>query len=469
MHRLKPYPAYKHANVEWLDRVPVHWQLRANRTLLELRKRLVGEQSGDFTLLSLTLRGVIKRDMENPTGKFPASFDTYQSVEPGDLVFCLFDIEETPRCVGLSPFPGMVTGAYTVFEPSDSRTARYLYLYYLALDEVKALKPAYTGLRNTIQKSRFMSIKTPYPPLDEQRAIADFLDGMDARITRFIAARRKMIALLEEKKQAVINQAVTRGLDLDVPMKDSGVDWLGEIPAHWESPVLRYLGTKFGSGVTPRGGATTYVSQGVMLLRSQNVHFDGLRLDDVAHISDEVDEGMANSRVIPGDVLLNITGASLGRVCAVPETIGRANVNQHVCIIRPIQRRVLPEYLASYLRSTPTQLLIKQVSTGAAREGLTLDDMKPITVPLPPLAEQEQIVAHVNAEVLSVNGLIARQQREIELIQEYRTRLISDVVTGKLDVRGLELPAVVEFIGEEIEAAMEDEPVGEDEMSAIEA
>ncbi len=174
--------------------------------------------------------------------------------------------------------------------------------------------------------------------------------------------------------------------------KPSGVDWLGDVPSHWSISALRHLGTKIGSGLTPRGGATTYVNDGVLFLRSQNVHFDGLRLEEVAHISEQVDAEMANSRVRANDVLLNITGASIGRCCVVPQLIDRANVNQHVCIIRPLMSRVEPKYLCNHLRSNSVQFLIQQVSSGAAREGLTLDDMKAFPVPLPPLDEQRAII-----------------------------------------------------------------------------
>jgi type I restriction enzyme S subunit len=211
---LDPDVPLKESGVDWLGEIPAHWKLRANRTLFKLKKRLVGEQSDDYILLSLTLRGVIKRDMENPEGKFPSSFDTYQEVKPGDLVFCLFDIEETPRCIGLSPFSGMITGAYTVLEPTDQSTARYLYRYYLALDQKKALKPAYTGLRNTIQKSRFMALKAPLPPRAERLAIVDHIDHETFRIDTLVSRHKREIELMQEYRTRLISDVVTGKLDV---------------------------------------------------------------------------------------------------------------------------------------------------------------------------------------------------------------------------------------------------------------
>lgn len=215
--------------------------------------------------------------------------------------------------------------------------------------------------------------------------------------------------------------------------RGSGIPWLKQIPHHWEALALRHLGTKFGSGLTPRGGATRYVATGVLFLRSQNVHFAGLKLDDVAHITEQDDADMSNSRVLPQDVLLNITGASLGRACVVPSDIGRANVNQHVCIIRPMQGKVQPKYLSSYLRSNAIQAFIQQISTGAAREGLALDELKAIPVLLPPLDEQRAIADFLDVMDARISRFIAAKRRMIALLEEKKQAVINQAVTRGLD------------------------------------
>ena len=229
---LRPYPVYKASGVEWLGAVPKHWQMVPNRAVLRLKKELVASNSDDYLLLSLTKQGVVTRDMENPEGKFPAQFDSYQVIEPGDLIFCLFDIDETPRTVGLSSLHGMITGAYTRFVGVDETTQRFVYLLYLALDNGKHLKPLYTGLRKVITKSTFLSAKMPLPSPPEQAAIVRFLDHADRRTRRYIRAKQKLIALLEEQKQAIIHQVVTGQIDVRTGQpypayKDSGVPWLG--------------------------------------------------------------------------------------------------------------------------------------------------------------------------------------------------------------------------------------------------
>jgi type I restriction enzyme S subunit len=211
---LDPKVKLKESGVSWLGRIPEHWESMPNRANLKIRKKLVGERSSEYTLLSLTMRGVIARDMENPTGKFPAEFNTYQEVRPGDLIFCLFDIDETPRGVGISRLNGMITGAYTVFEPRNPEIAEFLYLHYLAMDEEKCLKPLYTGLRKTIPKPRFLGIKTPIPPPDERIAIVRHIKEETVRIDTIIARYEREITLLREYRTRLTADVVTGKLDV---------------------------------------------------------------------------------------------------------------------------------------------------------------------------------------------------------------------------------------------------------------
>jgi type I restriction enzyme S subunit len=240
MRKLEKYDSYKESGVEWLGEIPEHWNILANRYIFTIKKDLVGKKSSEYDLLSLTLQGIIKRDMENLQGKFPAEFDTYQEVKQGDFIFCLFDVEETPRTVGLSTYDGMITGAYTVMSV-ENMDKNYLYYFYLNLDSKKRLKPLYKGLRNTIPKDSFFSFKTFVPPKSEQTTIASFLDTKTAQIDQAIRQKEQLIELLKERRQIVINEAVTKGLNPNIPMKESGVEWIGEIPEHWEVKKLKFI------------------------------------------------------------------------------------------------------------------------------------------------------------------------------------------------------------------------------------
>src|SRR5690606_27701842 len=157
---LNPNVPLKDSGIEWIGQIPEHWEVKSNKYIINLKKVLVGKNSSKYELLSLTLKGIVKRDLENPEGKFPAEFDSYQVVRKNDFVFCLFDVEETPRTVGLSEYNGMITGAYTVMEANSETYPKFLYYYYLNADNGKKLKYLYKGLRNTIPKESFFSLKT---------------------------------------------------------------------------------------------------------------------------------------------------------------------------------------------------------------------------------------------------------------------------------------------------------------------
>ena len=195
------------SGVEWIGKIPKHWKLLANKYVFKLKKNLVGKKSSEYDLLSLTLEGIIKRDLDKG-GKFPAEFDTYQEVKKGDFVFCLFDVEETPRTVGLSKYDGMITGAYTVFSVKNINK-EYLYYFYLNLDSKKRLKPLYTGLRNTISKDNFFSFKSFIPPKDGQLQIVEHIENQTTKINKAIELQQNYISKLKEYKSSLIDSVVT--------------------------------------------------------------------------------------------------------------------------------------------------------------------------------------------------------------------------------------------------------------------
>jgi type I restriction enzyme S subunit len=202
------------SGVPWLGEIPEHWDLVPNRAVMRPSRHTVGHRSERFTLLSLTLRGVIPRDLEDMRGKFPASFDSHQMVEPGDFVFCLFDMDETPRTVGLSNETGMITGAYDVYKPTGLADSEYLYYLFLSFDHRKQLKPLYRGLRKTIPGERFAAMKICLPPREEQAQIVQHIDKEVSRIDQAVRLAERQIELLAEYRAVLIADAVTGKLDL---------------------------------------------------------------------------------------------------------------------------------------------------------------------------------------------------------------------------------------------------------------
>lgn len=229
--------------------------------------------------------------------------------------------------------------------------------------------------------------------------------------------------------------------------KDSGVEWLGEVPEHWEVISLKRLTEKIGSGVTPRGGSEVYTSEGVLFLRSQNIYDEGLHLDDAVFISTEIDAEMSNTRVLPGDILLNVTGASLGRTCMVPDDFESANVNQHVCIIR-LHSEGFRTFVAYAMKSGTVKGQIELVQNGAAREGLNFEQIGSLWIVMPPTEEDSKgIVAFLNGEIGKIDALVEEQRRLIELLKEKRQAVISHAVTKGLNPDAPMKDSGIEWLG----------------------
>ncbi len=229
--------------------------------------------------------------------------------------------------------------------------------------------------------------------------------------------------------------------------KESGDSFLGDVPEHWNVTKLGFLCHKVGSGKTPKGGSETYVDDGVLFIRSQNVYDDGLRLDDVVYISEEVDEEMAISRVEQGDVLLNITGASLGRTCLVAGDIPSANVNQHVCIIRLKDERQR-EFVAMAMKAFLIKSQIDACQNGAAREGLNFEQIGQLRLALPSEGEQQAISSFLDMETSKIDGLVSEQRRLIELLKEKRQAVISHAVAKGLNPNAPMKPSGIQWLGD---------------------
>ncbi len=413
---MQRYEKYKNSGVEWIGEIPENWEMLSNKYIFKLKKNQVGKKSAEYELLSLTLKGIIKRDMENPEGKFPAEFDTYQEVKKGDFVFCLFDVEETPRTVGLADFDGMITGAYTVFNVSEKANKKFLYYFYLNLDEKKRLKFLYRGLRNTIPKDSFFSFKTAFPPIEEQQTIATFLDDKTAKIDQTIAIKQKEIELLKERRQILIQKAVTKGLDDTVKLKDSGVDWIGEIPEHWEVRKLKYLTRCLN---TKRIPLETTV-RGAMIER--NYPYYG-----ATGIIDYVENYIFDEETI----LIAEDGANLvlRNLQLIYKPIGKYWVNNHSHILKPLT--ITNKNYLSYLMETCDYTIY---ISGAAQPKLTKDNLLNINFLKPPKKEQNQIVSYLEEIEEKIAKAILLKQQEIEKLKEYKTVLIDQVVTGKVRV-----------------------------------
>ena len=430
----RPYPAYKPSGVEWLGNVPAHWAARPGRACYASEQVL---NSGllETTVLSLSYGQIKIRPEEKLHGLVPVSFETYQIVEPGDIVCRPTDLQNDWNSLrfGLSPHRGIITAAYMCLRTRPGLTRNYGYLLLHAYDLKKVFYGLGSGLRQNLSWTDFRQLPCLVPPLDEQRAIVRYLDHVDARIRRYVAAKEKLIALLEEERQAVIHRAVTRGLDPNVPLKPSGLEWLGDVPEHWE--ILR-VGrfSKVGNGSTPSRANAAYWTDGVHpWLNSSSVN-QGIITRADQFVTNLALRECHLPRLCPGSVLVGITGQGKTRGMVAVLDID-ATINQHMAFITPRTTRVSSHYLQMCLTAAYSELRAISSDSGSTKAALTCEDIKRFMVVLPPRDEQERLLSEVRRELANVDDAIGRARRQIELLREYRTRLIADVVTGELDVR----------------------------------
>lgn len=435
------YPAYKDSGVEWLGEIPEHWEILSNKNIFKLKKNQVGKKSADYVLLSLTLKGIIQRIIEDG-GKFPAEFDTYQEVKKGDFVFCLFDVEETPRCVGLSEFEGMITGAYTVMEVKPKFDNSFLYYFYLNLDSDKRLRPLYTGLRNTISKDNFFAFKTFIPPLPEQTAIAAFLDDKTAKIDSAITQKEKMITLLKERKQIIIQDLVTgkkvwntkkNAWTEPTKVKDSGVEWIGEIPEGWiicsikyvlsipitdgphETPLLLENGIPFISAESIKNGKIDFSKKRGFISENEHKRF------------------CKKYKPMKGDIYMVKSGATTGNI-GIVDVDFEFSIWSPLAVFRPNLDIIINSYLYYFLDSFSFKKGVELKWSFGTQQNIGMGVLSNLPIAIPTISEQRAIVAHIETQSAKIDKAIGLQEQQIEKLKELKSTLIDSAVTGKIKV-----------------------------------
>ena len=435
---MKSYPNYSITPLPWLPNIPAHWELVRNKNIFEETKDVVGDDIDAYPLLSLTTKGIILRDMASGKGKFPKDFNTYKIVKPGDMAFCLFDIDETPRTVGLSQYGGMLTGAYTIFHVANINP-HYAYYYYLSLDNVKAMRPLYSGLRKTINTGTFLSCKLPLPPRPEQNQIVRFLDWKVSAINRLISIKRKQIALLHERQCVHISHIVTHGLHGHVATKNSGVEWIGDIPKHWQAMRCKYLFSERDE--RSQEGTEQHLSMSQKYGLVPDSQLDERRM---------LSESYAGGKLCyKDDLVLNRLKAHLGVFALSPQS---GVISSDYTVLIPNTERVLPAFAETVLKSdrcrSELRIRVRGIIEGFWR--LYTDDFNTIVLPVPPIEEQAEIMEYI----IEFRGKTKKYEdsltQEISTLQEFKARLISNVVTGKIDVRGIEIPEC-EFVEETVD------------------
>lgn len=423
------YPTYKSTSIPWMPEMPEHWEQRKNKYLFRRSKSLVGKDFEKYPVLSLTMNGVIRRDLDNPMGKMPATFADYQLIQDNTLLFCLFDYDVTPRTVGMVNEKGIVSPAYTSMYPVEKINLRYYYYWFLMLDERKMLLTHVTNLRNSVSYETFAGLFSPFPPLTEQTAIANYLDAKSEQINRFIEKKQKLIALLKEQKQAMINKAVTKGILSNVPMKDSGVEWLGEIPSHWKVIKLKYIANAI-IGVTYSPNDIVDENGGILVLRSSNIQNGKISYSDNVYIKKDIPQKLLTKK---GDILLCARNGSadlIGKNICIDEHSEGMTFGAFMTIVRSKYWRYLSWFFNSSIFKSQTGLF----ATSTINQ-LTSDTLNNLKIAFPIDAkERDEIIENLEIETQQIDLGIEKIEKEIEKVRELKQSLIAEVVTGKIKV-----------------------------------
>lgn len=436
----QPYPEYKASGVPWLGDIPSHWEVKKITRLVDEIGSGTTPKSDDFSLyengdiLWVTTSELRENFIADTKKKVTLdAMQTYSALKlfpPNSVAIAMYGA--TIGRLGILSKPATFNQACCVYSKSKKIYFNFLY-YWLWYRRPILISLSNGGGQPNLNQDDLRQLRVAIPDYTEQQTIAAYLDKKLSHIDALISKQQQLLEKLAEQRTAVISHAVTKGLNPDAPMKDSGVAWLGDIPSHWEATNIRFVTSKVGSGKTPKGGAETYKESGIALLRSQNIHFSHISLNDAVYISQETHDSMENSKVYKGDVLLNITGGSLGR-CSYVENELDMNVNQHVCIVRP-KEIILTKFLHFFLCSNFGQEQIWFYQQGGGREGLNFQDLKCFDIFLPPLNTQQEIVNYLDQQTAKIDKMTTATHAIIDKLNEYRSALITQAVTGKIDIR----------------------------------
>jgi type I restriction enzyme S subunit len=432
---LKPYPVYKDSGVPWLGEVPEHWELPRLGALLRERGE-TNDNGGVKDVLSvLRDRGVIPyADKGNIGNKKSEDITRYKIVRPDDIVVNCMNV--IIGSVGLSHYTGCLSPVYYVLvRRSEKDDPQYLNAYFQTKPFQESLVRIGNGIlahRMRIPMELLKCEPFPHPPSGEQSAIVRFIDHVDRKIRRYIHAKQKLIKLLEEQKQAIIHRAVTRGLDPKVRLKPSGVEWLGDVPEHWEVRKLRQC-VLIAGGMTPSMENPCFWNGTIPWVTPKDMKREAIG-DSSIKLSEAAIRETSLRLVEPPAILMVVRGMILARRVPIAWTTAPVTVNQDMKALKPKQG-VNAEFLARWLDSAQRAFvpLIDEAGHGTRR--LPMERWRDLTVALPPEDEQSTIVRFLHETTNTLMKAIERPHREITLLREYRTRLIADVVTGKLDVR----------------------------------
>ena len=412
----------KDSRLKWIGEIPSSWNVMPNKYLMKKKKVICPVYKGE-DILSLTMKGVIVRDLD-AGGKMPTSFDGYQRLEPGNLLMCLFDIDVTPRCIGLIKQEGLSSPAYSQFELNDMGNAEYYCYYYTMLDNDKTLLHLAKNLRHSLTEDQLGAISVIVPPVQEQKRIANFLDAKCAEIDALTADIQTQIDTLEQYKRSVITEAVTKGLNPDVEMKNSGSRWCPLIPIHWELVPAKYL--FHNSDLRKQNGDEQLTASQKYGIITQRAY---MKLENTSIVL--ANKGVENwKHVEPNDFIISLRSFQGG--LEMSETTGC--ITWHYVVLKA-SRYVCYRYY-KWLFKSEQYINALQGTCNFIRDGqdLRFSNFSQVPLLVPPIEEQETVADYLDQKTNEIDSIIAKKKKQLDVLAEYKKSLIYEYVTGKKEV-----------------------------------
>ena len=446
---LQPYRDYKDSGLPWLGQIPTSWEAPRTKTRFRLSIEKSGKSHGKELLSLYTHIGVRPRKDLEQRGNKATSTDGYWGVQKGDIV--VNKLLAWMGAVAVSHFDGVTSPAYDILrpiKPLESDYYHYLFRTKLYLGLFRANSRGIMDMRLRLYFDQLGQIPLLCPPREEQAAIVRFLDWANGRLERAIRAKRKVISLLQEQKQAIIHRAVTRGLDPNAPLKPTGIPWLGDIPVHWDARRLRFcISGKLSYGANE--AASFDNPDWPRYLRITDFRSDGtLKADTFRSLPPHI---ARDYPVQNGDLLFARSGATVGKAFLVRTDTEHACYAGYLIRARPRQGLLDSEFLFAYTQSFAFARWKDEIFSKATIQNIGADKYANLVVPLPGVEEQKAILARIASESRPLKNVIDQMAREITLLREFQTRLVTDVVTGKCDIRDVARNLPVESIGKEVE------------------
>ena len=411
----------KDSGIEWVGQIPKDWDVVPHKRVMHKVKKICEQYSGE-DIISLTMNGVIKRDL-TAGGKMPTSFDGYQYVKPNDLLLCLFDIDVTPRCVGVVKDYGVTSPAYSRFVMHDGYYNAYYDYLLRAIDDDKVFVHLSKNLRSSLTESDFGAIKTCVPSLAEQERIAALLDAECAEIDAVLEKTRASIEEYKKLKQAVITQAVTKGIRGDRPMKDSGIEWIGDIPAEWSVVPFSKFARVSANLVNP----SDY--QDYLQVSPENIEKDSGKLLPCKTVS-EVGVESWNHFFHKGQILYSKIRPKLNKVCIAPFD-GLCSADMYPIDTDNVSKFVMYTILSNGFNQQVSMITENRVKMPKINQ----KELSKLIVVMPKdYSEQQEVVDYLEDRCVKIDTLITQKQQYLTEIENYKKSLIYEYVTGKKEV-----------------------------------